>query len=209
MLRNGRGHNYSRRIMVAAVAALIPLVAGCEAGTNAPSLQWHQPTDGTGRTVGDLTISNAFILGAAVGQQIPAGANAGLFLDIVNTGNSNDRLESVTASGVAQSVQLAGDHVVLTARREVPLSGPRPQIVLTNLTHPLNGGSVVTITLDFAIAGQVSLQVPVMPRTQYYTTLRPAPTLTTPSATPTPNGKGKGTGTAKASPSSTPSPSSS
>lgn len=210
MLPNGRGNRYSGRIMIAVVAALIPLVAGCEAGTNAPSLHWHQPTDGTGRTVGDITISNAFVLGAPIGQQIPAGANAGLFLSLVNIGNTGDRLVSVTAPGVAQSVQLPGRRVVLASKHAVPLSGPKPQIVLTNLAQPLAGGSVVSITLDFAIAGQVTLQVPVMPRAQYYTTLLPAP-ASTPSGSPTPGGTAtpgsSGSPTPGGSP--TPSPSSS
>ena len=59
----------------------------------------------------------------------------------------------------------------------MPLSGPRPQIVLMNLDQPLTGGSVVSITLTFQRAGQVTLKVPVMPRAQFYTTLRPAPTF--------------------------------
>jgi copper(I)-binding protein len=204
VLPNGRGSRYSGRIMIAVVAALIPLVAGCEAGTNAPSLHWHQPTDGTGRTVGDITISNAFVLGAPIGKQIPAGANAGLFLSLVNIGNTGDRLVSATAPGVAQSVQLPGKRVVLASQSAVPLTGPKPQVVLTNLAHALTGGSVVTITLDFAIAGQVTLRVPVMPRAQYYTTLLPAP-ASTPSGSPTPGG----TATPGSSGSPTPNPSSS
>ncbi|HEX9623507.1 MAG TPA: copper chaperone PCu(A)C [Streptosporangiaceae bacterium] len=199
MLRNGRGGKYSRSIMIAAVAALIPMVAGCEAGNNAPVLHWHPPTDGTGRTVGNITISNAFVLGAPIGQELQAGENAGLFLSLVNSGNSGDRLVSVSAPGFAQSVQLPGNRVVLASQQAVPLSGPRPQIVLMNLTRPLAGGSVVSITLGFAIAGQVQLKVPVMPRAQYYTTLRPAPAPTTPSGSPSPSPSG----------SPTPSPSSS
>lgn len=188
------------RVMVALVAALIPLLAGCEAGTNAPTLHWHQPTDGTGKIVGNITISNAFVLGAPIGQQIPAGQNAGLFIGLVNTSNqTTDHLVSVTADGVAQSVQIPGNRVTLMAQHTVLLSGPKPQIVLVNLIRPLKGGSVVKLKLTFAIAGQVTLSVPVMPRSQYYATLRPAPTA----GSPTPSGK------QSPSPSSTPSPSSS
>lgn len=198
MLRNGR-------IMVAVIAALVPLVAGCEAGFNAPTLHWHQPTDGAGKTVRNITISNAFVLGAPIGKQIPAGQNAGLFLSLVNTSNqTTDHLVSVTTD-VAKTVEIPGNHVTLTAQHTVLLAGPKPQIILVGLLHPLAGGSVVTIKLTFKVAGQVTLQVPVMPRAQYFTTLRPAPAPTTPSGSPTPTG----TGTAKSSPSSTPSPSSS
>jgi copper(I)-binding protein len=199
VLRNGRGGTYSRRIMIAAVAALIPMIAGCEAGTNAPSLHWHPPTDGTGHRVGAILIRNAFVLGAPIGRQLQAGQNAGLFVSLINDGGSRDRLVSVSAPGVAESVKLPGNHVVLSSQSAVPLSGPRPQIVLVNLTHPLTGGSVVSITFHFAIAGDFTLQVPVMPRAQYYDTLRPAPKPTAPS--PTPSGS--------QSPSATPTPSSS
>jgi copper(I)-binding protein len=185
VLRNGRGSKYSRRLMVAVVAALIPLVAGCEAGTNAPSLHWHQPTDGTGATIGNITISDAFVLGAPVGEQLQTGQNAGLFLGLVDSGTKGDRLLSVSAPGVAKSVTLPGNHVVLDSQHAVLLTGPRPEVVLVGLLHPLVGGSVVSITLDFKTAGQVQLRVPVMPRAQYYTTLRPAPGPTTPSPHPT------------------------
>ena len=45
MHRSGGGSGYPRRILIAVAAALIPMIAGCEAGANAPSLHWHQPTD--------------------------------------------------------------------------------------------------------------------------------------------------------------------
>lgn len=196
VLRNGRGGSYSRRIMIAAVAALIPMIAGCEAGTNAPSLHWHPPTDGTGHRVGSIFIRNAFVLGAPIGKNLEAGQNAGLFLSLVNVGKTRDRLVSISAPGVAKSVQLTTSPVVLNANDAVLLSGPRPQVILVNLAHPLTGGSVVSITFRFAIAGTYVLQVPVMPRAQYYTTLRPAPA-------PTPSTSGS------PSPSATPSPSSS
>ncbi|HET7013764.1 MAG TPA: copper chaperone PCu(A)C [Streptosporangiaceae bacterium] len=205
VLRNGRGSKYSSRIMIAVVAALIPMVAGCEAGNNAPVLHWHPPTDGTGKTIGNITISNAFVLGAPIGQELPASSNAGLFLGLVNDGDATDRLVSASAPGVAQSVQLPGNRVVLSSQHAVLLAGPQPQIILTNLTKPLTGGSVVSITLNFAIAGQVTIKVPVMPRAQYFTTLRPAPAPTTPSGSPTPGG----TSTPTPSGSPTPSPSSS
>jgi copper(I)-binding protein len=175
VLRNGRGSKHSRRIMIAAVAALIPLVAGCEAGTNAPVLHWHPPTDGAGHRVGNLVIRNAFVLGAPIGQQLAAGQNAALFFSVANNGNTNDRLVSISAPGVAGSVALAGRQIVIGTQQPVLLTGPKPQVVLVNLVRPLTGGSVVSITFDFKIAGEYVLKVPVMPRAQYYTTLLPAP----------------------------------
>ncbi len=184
----------SRRILIAAAAALLPLIAGCEAGSDAPTLHWHQPTDGTGATVGSITISNAFVLGAPIGATIPRGQNAGLFLGLVNIGKP-DRLISASAPGTASSVLLPGNQVVLSSKAPVLLTGPKPRILLEGLLHQLTGGSVVTIQLVFAKAGTVTLRVPVMPRAQYYTTLSPAPSPTpsktaTPSASPSPSTSG-------------------
>ena len=188
MHRSGGGGGYPRRILIAVAAAVIPMIAGCEAGTSPPSLNWHQPTDGTYHAIGNITISNAFVLGAPIGASLPVGQNAGLFLGLVNTG-APDRLLSVSAPGVAQSVRLPGNQITLTTQHAVLLTGPAPSVVLEHLLRPLTGGSVVTITLTFAVAGTVTLKVPVMPRAQFYTTLLPAPTPTTPSpkpSTPTP-----------------------
>jgi copper(I)-binding protein len=200
VVRSNRGGKYSRRILIAAAAALIPLLAGCEAGSGAPTLHWHPPTDGTGKTVGNITISNAFVLGAPIGAVIPRGQNAGLYFGLTNIGSA-DRLVSVTAPGVATSVILPGSRVVLPHLSSVLLTGPQPKVILEGLLKPLTGGSVVKLVLTFAKAGSVTLQVPVMPRAQFYTTLSPAPASTTPSSSPTPSASG--------SPSSSPTPSSS
>ena len=174
MSRSSRSGMAPRRLLVAAAAALIPLVAGCEAGTASPSLQWHPPTNGRGATAGSLRISNAFVLGAPIGKVIRRGQNAGLFLAITNTGRA-DRLVGITAPGLASSVLLPGGHVTVNGGHSVLLTGPEPRIVLQDLLRPLTGGSVVAINLVFAKAGVVPMRVPVMPWAQYYTSLSPAP----------------------------------
>lgn len=185
MLRSSSGQRNKRRFLIAVTAALIPLIAGCEAGNNAPTLQWHQPTDGTGLTVGSITISNAFVLGAPIGTSLLKGQNAGLFLGLTNIGPAADQLVSVSAPGTARSVSVPGNTVRLASQHAVLLTGPAPRLILEHLLHPLTGGTVVSIVLRFANAGAVHLQVPVMPRAQYFTTLQPAPSSTpTPSRTP-------------------------
>ncbi len=153
VIRSSRGGTATRRILIAAAAALVPLLAGCEAGTNAPTLHWHQPTDGTHKTLGAITISNAFVLGAPVGKVLHSGQNAGLFLGLTNTGTGSDRLLAVHAPGVAGKVQVPAGGVNVASNGQVLLTGPQPQIVLTNLIHPLTGGSVVTLYLRFAKCG--------------------------------------------------------
>ncbi len=175
MIRSSRGGLAPRRILIAAAAALAPLVAGCEAGSNAPTLHWHQPTNGTFATVGrNITVSNAFVLGAPIGSVIARGQNAGLYLTLVNTG-SPDKLVGIAARGAAQSVQLPAGGVSVGAQQRVLLAGPQPAVWLQNLVRPLTGGSVIKITLVFARAGAKTISVPVMPMTSEYTTLSPAP----------------------------------
>jgi copper(I)-binding protein len=169
-----------RRLLIVAAAALIPAVAGCEAGDNAPSLEWHYPTVGSGTEVRGISIRNVFVLGAPDSAALPAGQQAGLYFALVNTGNP-DALVSVQAPGSASAVTIPHGSIPLPHDKVVVLGGPQPQALLTGLTRPLPGGSVLTIVLNFQNAGSVSLRVPVIPQSGSYATFSPAPT-----ATPTP-----------------------
>jgi len=208
VIRSSRSGIVSRRLLIALAAALVPVIAGCEAGVNPPSLSWHQPTDGTGLVRGNLTISNVFVLGAPIGAVLKPGENAGLYFGLVNTG-APDRLLNVSAPGVARSVHLPGGQITLSSQHAVLLTGPRPAVLLEGLLRPLTGGSVVTIQLTFQRAGIISLQVPVMPYAQYYTTLSPAPAPVTasPTSKPQPSGSSKAAPSASGSASPSPSPS--
>ena len=194
-----------RSLLVLAIAALIPVLAGCEAGNNAPTQQWHQPTDGSAKVRGDISIRNVFVLGAPIGATIKAGSSAGVFLAVINNGSA-DRLVKITAPGTAKSVVLPGGSVSLASQQAVLLTGPGPKVVLEDLTRPLTGGSTVLLKLTFQNAGTVNLTVPVMPRAQYYSTFSPPKPTPTPTPSPTANGK---SATPTPSASATPSPSAS
>jgi hypothetical protein len=172
-----------RRLVVLAIAALIPALAGCEAGNNAPTQDWHQPTDGTGIVHGNIAIRNAFVLGAPLGSTLQPGDSASVFLAMYNDG-SPDRLLSITAPGTATSVSLPGGSVGLGSQRGVFLTGPAPQVIMEGLVRPLTGGGTVRLVMTFQNAASVSLVVPVMPQAQYYQTFTPAPSPT-PSPTAT------------------------
>jgi copper(I)-binding protein len=189
-----------RVLAVVAAAALAPAIAGCEAGFNAPTQQWHQPAAGASAVVNNvLRINNVFVLGAAPALSLPRGGSAGLFLAINNEGVP-DRLVGVTAPGTAAAVQLPAGGVRLPTEQSVHLSGPAPQVVLRGLTRSLGGGTHIVVVLHFLRAGSVTMAVPVMPRAQWFATFSPAPLLVRPSPSPT--------GTASPSPGATsPSPS--
>jgi copper(I)-binding protein len=188
-------------MFVLAIAALAPVLAGCEAGNNAPTQNWHQSTDGTDKRVGKITINNAFVLGAPIGSTVAAGRSAGLFFALSNAGRA-DKLIKVSAPGTAKSVLLSGGAVNVASQQSVLLTGPAPKVVLEDLTKALVGGSTVRLVMTFQNAASVSLSVPVMPSAQYYSTFSapPSPSPSPAKATPTP--------TPSASPSASPSPTS-
>jgi copper(I)-binding protein len=175
----------SRRAMIVVAAALIPILAGCEAGNDAPTLRFHQPTDGAGTEFGDISIRNVFVLGAPLGSSLAAGQSTGLFFALVNNNDHSDTLLRVSAPGTAASVSLPGGSVLLAPDQAALLTGPQPTAVLDGLTRTVTGGSFIPVTMTFQNAGTVTLSVPVMPRAQYFATFgTPAPTPTpTPTAT--------------------------
>ena len=192
---------WTPRLLVGAIAILVPALAGCEAGFNAPTLEFHPAANGANAVVGGVTVDDAFVLGPALGSLLPAGGQAGVFLSLA--AQDTDRLVSAT-SGAASSVQLTNGPVTLPPGTLVDLSGPTPQIVLNGLTSPLSAGQMVQVTLIFATAGSVTLQLPVEPAAYDYTTYSPPPP--SPTATVTTTGKHKHK--AKATPSASASPTS-
>ena len=205
-----------RRACAVAAVALIPVLAGCEAGGDAPILHWHPPTNGASATLkaggGEIAMRNAFILGGPLNVTLPAGSSASMFVGIVNTG-PRDRLIRVSAPGTATSVTLPTGGVLLQQDQSALLTGPAPKLVLSGLTRSLASGSYVRVLFTFQKAGTVSLTLPVIARSDSYATFSPAPTPTpTPSATgkrrhhagasatATPSASGSATATATATP---------
>jgi copper(I)-binding protein len=197
--RPSRAGGLPRRLLIVAAAALIPAVAGCEAGNNAPTLAWHQPTVGTGTVVGDMSIRNVFVLGGPGTSALPSGGSAGLFLALYNTG-SPDRLVSIQAPGTATAVTLAGGGVRIGTNASALLTGPTPAAVLTGLTRRLRSGTVITIVLNFQRIGSVSLRVPVQAQAQANATFSaPAPSATATGHPRVPSGSASATPTPSAS----------
>jgi copper(I)-binding protein len=172
----------SRRLVLAAAVAVIPVLASCEATNNAPTLQFHPPTDTALTDVGTLAIRNVFVLGAPLGHNLAKGSSASLFLAMVNSGAA-DTLVSITAPGTAASVTLPGSVPVIFGH-PVSFSGPRPRLVLTDLTRTLKSGTTIKLVLTFQKAGTVTMLVPVMARAAHYVTFAPPQPIV--SATPSP-----------------------
>ncbi len=195
MIRRSSGNIVARSLLIGALAlSIAAATAGCEAGLNAPTLEFHQASSGAHDVVNGITISNVFVLGAPAGSSLPPGSSAGVFLSLFNGGSNNDTLVSVSAPGSASSVHVTGGTVSLPVQAPVNLSGPQPTVVLTNLTKTLTAGQSIPVTLNFAHAGSVTLIVPVQPQSFFYSTYATPPaspaasptTTTSPTASPTP-----------------------
>jgi len=188
---------WNRRLLLGAIAVLVPALAGCEAGQNAPTLQFHPASSGASIIQNGITLDNVFVLGAPVGSALPPGGRAGVFLAIES--QNGDRLVSVSAPGTASEVKLAGGPIDLPAHRLVDLGGPVPTMVLTGLANPLSGGQTVQLTLTFAEAGVITLGVPVEPHAYDYATFSPPPVIPKPTVSAKPRAKATGSASASAS----------
>jgi copper(I)-binding protein len=206
VIRSSHGSKLLRRLMIGGVALVVPILAGCEAGNNSPVLEFHPAAAGAYGTTDAVTISNAFILGGPDSQGLAKGASASLFLSVYNGNDSADKLIGVDASA-AKSVELTGGSIAVPAQGLADLEGPKPKVVLRNLSKTLVGGQTVSVLLTFANAGSVELTVPVEPRTDQYSTYSPPAPQATKTASPGASATGTATPGASSAGSATATPS--
>ncbi|HLI38223.1 MAG TPA: copper chaperone PCu(A)C [Streptosporangiaceae bacterium] len=208
MIRSSHRNRLLRRLLIGALAALVPAIAGCAAGTSKATFQYHEAASGAYATAGPVSVINAFVLGPKIGGTLPAGSSASVFLSLYNGSSAADKLVAVTAPGTAAAV--TGTPVTIPAGQAVYLTGPHPRLVLSHLTRPVKGAELVTLVLHFQAAGSVTIQAPVEARTSYYATYSPPPP-TAPRAAPARSGHphrgAAGTPSPSPSPSRSPSPS--
>jgi copper(I)-binding protein len=203
---------WKRRLLLGALAVLAPALAGCEAGYNAPTLEYHPAAFGAYASKNGVSISNAFVLGPSPSGPEVAGGRAGVFLSI--TSQDGDKLVSASAPGTATAVQIIGGSVRVPAAAPTDLTGPVPRVVMNGLANPLQGGELVKLNLTFAEAGTIAMTVPVQPKAYEYATFSPpptpSPTATKKKAKANPSASASASGSASpgatASPTATPTP---
>lgn len=196
MIRASFGKSVARSTLIGGLALLaVPAIAGCEAGLNAPTLEFHPASAGAHAEINGISITNAFVLGAPAGA-LPAGSSASLFVGLFNNGSAPDTLQSVSAQNHAASVMLKGGSVAIPPSSAANLTGPEPSVVLKGLTKPISGGQDIPVTFDFAHAGAVTLNVPVEAQSDYFSTYSP-PAAAAAAAAPKPSGSAKAPGSAK------------
>jgi copper(I)-binding protein len=119
-----RNNRRAAAIAVAGVFAVAPLVSACAAGQHPQSALPTQLNEGVNASAHLVDIRNAFLLGPAAGQKLAAGDSAPLYAWFVNNAASADRLVAVEASGVAQSVEIAGGALNLPPSRLITTVQP-------------------------------------------------------------------------------------
>jgi len=166
---------WHRRMLFGALAVLVPALAGCEAGLDAPTLEYHPAAFGGYAAHDGIRIDNAFVLASTTGVAVP---RAGVFFSV--TSQDGDRLVSISAPGTAPLVRIDGGAVNLPPEMPADLTGPVPTVVLTGLSSPLTAGSAITMTFSFARAGTITMQVPVEAHAGEYSTFSPPPSIPVP-----------------------------
>ena len=155
------------------------LLSGCGTGQVTETASQQSAAPGAQGQVGPIAVRNALITYPEGGEHYyRSGSDAPITLTIVNTGDSEDELTSVT-SPAAQSVQIEGQRGLPpqhTLRAVAPTKSTGPtqssdqnltqgqiRIVLDGLTEDVRPGRTVSVTLLFRQAGELTLQVPVGP----------------------------------------------
>jgi copper(I)-binding protein len=189
------------RVALVAVAAAA-VTAACAAGQDAQTANERPSVDGTQGIVGDVHLEDVSIH-APAGNAYQYGADAPLTLYIANNGATTDTLVNVTSAAFTGWTIQQGAATVSTGTPTASPSAPvspgaatafsqtnigmgnetSPEtLLLTGLAHgsaPLYPGSSIPITLSFAKAGQITLDVPVeLSSTPNQATIPPLPTST-------------------------------
>lgn len=171
----------STRLLAALVVMTVPLaVAGCAAGQRAQTANEYSVVDGASVDVGSMGVRDAGITAPSDPAGYAKGASATLSMTVINNGNSQDTLVSVStsnatratitaATSTAAASTTAGATKAAASGISVPANGAvrvgpgagAAKITLSGLTVRLAPGTLVPVTMNFQVAGQVTVQLPV------------------------------------------------
>lgn len=172
--------------VLAFTAALV--LAGCGAGQITQTDSQEPAVNGASAQVKTLYIRNAELQFPPTGTAYPAGSSAALSLVVINVGERDDALVSVT-SDVAAGTAIQGSQVVVAGHSLViappsasvdgtapgssastPNSGAsaaatstvgRGAVVLLGLKRPVWPGQTIRVTFVFRDAGPVDVDMPI------------------------------------------------
>ncbi|MDQ6657858.1 MAG: hypothetical protein M3Z00_06505 [Actinomycetota bacterium] len=135
------------------------VLSGCAAGQVSQTAQVVAAIDGGNATVGDIGVRNA-LLATPDAANYATGSNVKLLMVLSNAGLSTDTLTSISTPA-ASSVKLSGT-ITLPAQSLVTVgAASTATATLTGTTRPLCYGTSIPLTLSFAQAGRLTLNVPI------------------------------------------------
>jgi periplasmic copper chaperone A len=173
------GHRPSTRLLAALAVTVIPVaLGGCAAGQRAQTANEFSVVDGASANVGSMGVRNAGITAPTDPAGFTKGASVTLSMTVINNGNSPDSLLSVSSPAAARAkitaptptVASTGSSASATATGiSVPANGAVPvgpgagaaKVTLAGLTSGLVPGQLISVTMNFQAAGQITLQLPV------------------------------------------------
>ena len=158
MSRNRRKQAQTFVGTVAAGVLTVAAVSGCGAGFSAETTHVTGAIDGLDAVANNILVRNAYLRGPA-----NTGEQTELYLFLLNTGGDVDRLTEVRAD-FATGVVAQGNVPLVTLLPGRPVSflpDSRDKLILRGLKTPLVLGAFEHITLVFARAGEVGMDVPV------------------------------------------------
>lgn len=168
--------NLNRRMSIAAAAVLLAVPALSACGFNEQTDQVYNPADGVNNRSGAVDVLDALIVADSHGSgTVIAGLSN-------NNQTTADQLTSVSGAGKDQSVAVTmGSRPTITpagfkqlADLKSPIAAKGSQIV---------PGNFVTLRFTFKNAESITVDVPVLDRTDQYTSV-PVPTSPSPSTSP-------------------------
>lgn len=156
--------SYRRARTCAAVALGVGLLAGCAdpTGSNALTQRNYTSADGVMGNSGLITARNVLLVSDGGGAATLSGAFG-------NNGSTDDSVVSMSALGRPAAVR-AGSGLMILPGGSVTFGNTTggPQAFLSGSFQP---GRTVGLRIVFADADQLVLQVPILPRTGYYTSV--------------------------------------
>jgi copper(I)-binding protein len=121
--------------------------------------------------IGDLAISDAWVRATLPNQTVGGG-----YLTIENTGGEDDRLIAVSApiseraeihemsmDNDIMTMRPVNDGIVIEAGGTVDLAPGGLHLMFPDLEDPIEEGDAIPVTLTFERAGEVTIEMPVLP----------------------------------------------
>lgn len=151
-------------------------LGGCAAGQRAQTANEYSVVDGTSTDVGSMGLRNAGLSAPTGPAGYAKGGSATLSMTVVNNGGSPDTLVSVstpnaaratisaptpTAASPATGTAATGISVPAYGAVTVGTGTGTAKVTLGGLKDRLVPGQLVSVTMNFRVAGQVIMQLPV------------------------------------------------